>query len=302
MIPSPGALLLVSLVAASCLAGGCTTDLTPAADPGLTPALPSQAVVAGTIDGDTIRIALPGGGTGTLRILGIDTPEMTPEGNDPGKFDGIRDRDLLSLWGGEAARYTRDRLGGQRVAISYDREAGTRDAYGRLLATITLPDGTDHGEDLVRRGLARVYTQETFSLKDRYLSAQDEAIGARRGLWGAHSPPDEGAGGIVIMDAHYNAEGDDNENLNGEYFTIRNQGSTPADLTSWEVRDSDGFVFVLPAVTLQPGSALTLFTGTGESTGDSVFMRSPVPVLNNGGDNLALYDREGNRISSFSWG
>jgi len=41
--------------------------------------------VAGTIDGDTIRLAFPDGRTETLRILGIDTPEVTPEGNDPGK-------------------------------------------------------------------------------------------------------------------------------------------------------------------------------------------------------------------------
>lgn len=302
MIPLPRVLILISVMAASCLVAGCATDLTPAPDTGLTSGLPGQAVVAGTVDGDTIRIALPGGGTETLRILGIDTPEMTPEGNDPGRFSGIADPDLLSLWGKEAARYTRDRLDGQRVAIAYDMEAGTRDPYGRLLATITRPDGTDHGEDLIRKGLARVYTQETFSRKDRYLAAQDEAMGTRQGVWGALPPRDGGAGTVVILDAHYNAEGDDNQNLNGEYFRIRNRGRTPADLTSWEVRDSDGFVFVIPAVTLQPGSTLTFFTGTGETTGDSVFMGSPVPVLNNGGDTLMLSDREGAMVSSFTWG
>ena len=63
----------------------------------------ARATVAGTIDGDTIRLAYPDGTRETLRILGIDTPEVTPEGNDPRKFEGVTDLSYLSLWGEEAA-------------------------------------------------------------------------------------------------------------------------------------------------------------------------------------------------------
>lgn len=306
MIPGTKALLLIPLLVAFCLCAGCSMDAgsspdttIPAGQPDRTTA--GRATVAGTIDGDTVRLAFPDGRTETLRILGIDTPEVTPEGNYPGKFRGVTDPGFLSLWGEEAASYTREQLDGQVVAIMHDREAGTRDQYGRLLATLTLPDGTDYGEELLRQGLARVYTAETFALKDRYLAVQEEAMNARVGVWSGHKPVPDGAGKIVIAAVHYNAAGDDNENLNDEYITIRNSGTTKADLTSWEIRDSDGFVYILPPVSLSSGKSMKIHTGNGTPSAGTLFMGSPVPVLNNDGDTVTLTDREGTTVSSFSW-
>ena len=135
------AALLLLVLAAFCLAAGCSTDT---GSPGGSP-LPrgetDTATVTRTIDGDTVHLSFSDGRTETLRILGIDTPEMTLEGNDPGKFSGITDLEYLSIWGEEAAAYTNEKLTGKVVTISYDPAAGSRDTYGRLLATIILPDG-----------------------------------------------------------------------------------------------------------------------------------------------------------------
>ena len=265
MSMSRAAFSVITFLVAFCLCAGCSTDTGSPPDTGIFPGQSTSitttgttgagtsgalATVTATIDGDTVRLAFPDGRTETLRILGIDTPEVTPEGNDPGKFRGVTDRTYLSLWGEEAASYTHEQLDGEKVTITYDRDAGTRDSYGRLLATITLADGTDYGEELIRQGLARVYTPETFAAKDRYLAVQEEAMDARVGVWSGREPVPDGAGQIVIAAVHYNAAGDDNENLNDEYITIRNGGTTAADLTSWQIRDSDGFVYTLPSVTL----------------------------------------------------
>ena len=308
MSMSRAAYLVITFLVAFCLCAGCSTDtgfsshesVPPAGQPAGTTG--TGPTVARTVDGDTIRLAFPDGRTETLRILGIDTPEVTPEGNDPGKFEGVSDTRLLSLWGEEAASYTREKLDGETVTITYDHDAGTRDSYGRLLATITLADGSDYGEELLRQGLARVYTAETFALKDRYLAVQEEAMDARVGVWSGHEPVPDGAGQIAIAAVHYNAAGDDNENLNDEYITIRNSGTTTADLTSWQIRDSDGFVYTLPSVSLSSRESMKIHTGNGTPSAGEIFMGSPDPVLNNDGDTVTLADREGTAVSSFSWG
>lgn len=302
MDPGMKVLLIISFLAAFCLIAGCSIDTGSSPDPDIPSGLPFRATVTGTIDGDTLRISFPEGRTETVRILGIDTPEVPPRGNDPGTFDGITDPWLLSLWGEEAALYTHQRLDGQVVTIKSDRAAGTRDSYGRLLATLTLQDGSDYGEELLRQGLARVYTRETFSLKDRYLAIQKEAMDARMGIWSGLEPVHGTSGQIVIANVHYDAAGDDRENLNDEYLTIRNSGTITTDLTSWQVRDSDGFVYLLPAVSLSSGQTLDLHTGNGTPSAGKLFMGSPVPFLNNDGDTVTLSDREGKDVDSFSWG
>jgi micrococcal nuclease len=304
---SRAAFLVIPFLVAFCLCAGCSTGTGSSPESGFFTGQPPGATVtgitvAGTIDGDTIRLAFPDGRTETLRLLGIDTPEVTPEGNDPGKFEGVTDISYLSLWGEEAASYTHEKLDGRMVTITHDRDAGTRDRYGRLLGTLTLADGTDYAEELLRKGLARVYTPETFARKDRYLAVQAGAMDARVGIWSGHEPLPDGAGQIAIATVHYNAAGDDRENLNDEYITIRNSGTTTADLTSWHIRDSDGFVYTLPSVSLSSRESMKIHTGNGTPSAGEIFMGSPDPVLNNDGDTVTLADREGTVVSSFSWG
>ena len=302
MIPVNKSFLLFSLIVATCLFAGCSMQKEFSPDSDSTSDNPVRATIIETIDGDTLHLSFSDGRRETLRILGIDTPEVTLERNDPGKFNGVTDQELLSLWGEEAASYTQEKLNGQEVRIIYDRDAGTRDVYGRMLATIITPDGTDHGEDLIRRGLARVYTQETFSRKDHYLAVQKEAINTRTGIWSGRQPVQDMSGEIMISAVHYDAAGDDRENLNDEYITIRNRGLATADLTGWQIRDSDGFVYILPAVSLPSGKTMNLYTGNGTSSPGSLSMGSAVPVLNNDGDTVTLIDGTGNHVSSFSWG
>lgn len=184
--------IALTCLLAFCLAAGCTVQVD---DDGsgapFTPAISSSVRVVRIVDGDTIRVAFPDGSQETVRILGIDTPEKTVDGNDPGKFDGASDARLLALWGEEAAQYTTGRLDGPDITITTDRAAGTRDRYGRILAYITLPDGSDLGEELVEQGLARVYTPESFARKDRYLLVQQQAMRAGRGIWSGHAPAAE---------------------------------------------------------------------------------------------------------------
>jgi hypothetical protein len=53
-----------------------------------------------------------------------------------------------------------------------------------VLAYVTTPDGNDLGALLLREGLARVYTAESFSRKNDYLRLEREALTQGTGIWG----------------------------------------------------------------------------------------------------------------------
>jgi micrococcal nuclease len=252
------------------------------------------------IDGDTLRVAFPDGSVETVRVLGIDTPELTPGGTDPDSFPGVTDPGYLASWGEEAAATLRREVEGREVTVTTDLAAGERDRYGRLLAYLHARDGTDIGHLLLSQGLARVYTAESFARKEHYLAVQGKAVRNRIGVWSGLTSAPPGSGGVFIAGVHSNAAGDDRVNLNDEYITLENGGANTIALTGWRIQDSDGFTFTLPEFSLDPGSKLVLHTGTGTDTRTDLFMGSPDPVLNNDGDTVTLYDAGGTEVSRFA--
>ncbi|NYT08141.1 MAG: hypothetical protein GKC05_07810, partial [Methanomicrobiales archaeon] len=77
------ALLLTALITALLVfTAGCTVQI---GDPGqggagtrqFTPGIPYPARAVRVIDGDTLRVAFPDGSQETVRIVGVDTPEVT---------------------------------------------------------------------------------------------------------------------------------------------------------------------------------------------------------------------------------
>ena len=300
------ALLPAALIAALLFTAGCTVQI---GDGGqgstqtkqFIPGIAYSAQAIRVIDGDTLRVAFPDGSQETVRIVGVDTPEVTPGGNDPDSFAGVTDPWFLSSWGEEASAALRHEVEGREVTVITDRSAGERDRYGRLLAYIHATDGTDIGELLLSRGLARVYTGESFARKERYLDVQDNAMRAGIGVWSGMTPALPGSDGVFIAAVHYDAAGDDRTNLNDEYITLENGGATAVALTGWQIRDGDGFVYTVPEAVLSPGGGLILHTGCGTDTGTDLFLGSPVPVLDNDGDTVTLSDTGGTEVSRFAW-
>jgi micrococcal nuclease len=137
---------------------------------------PVTVRVTHVVDGDTIDVAMPGGGEEAVRYIGIDTPE-TAKPDNPAEC------------GAPKAHAANERLvGGKAVTLRFDAER--RDVYGRLLAYVYLPGAGPGGRplfvnaELVRRGLARTLTIEpndTFAELFARLAARAGALG--RGLW-----------------------------------------------------------------------------------------------------------------------
>jgi micrococcal nuclease len=131
------------------------------------------AVVERVVDGDTIDVAIRGRNE-TVRLLGIDTPEIHVDNGPPECF------------GPQAAEHTTSLLPpGTQIRLA--RDIVGRDHYGRLLAHVyRLPDGLLVNEELLRLGFARPLTIEpNHAFAERYVAATVAAEAGGLGLWSA---------------------------------------------------------------------------------------------------------------------
>jgi micrococcal nuclease len=141
-----------------------------------------EGTVVRVVDGDTITLQLPNKKTERIRLIGIDTPEMDASKTNPNEFNSLN-RAHLATWAQKAKEFTTDKLLHEIVVISYDREAGMRDQYDRILGYVTLDDGTDFNLVLLEKGYARVYTKETFDRKEEYKNVLQRAQKDGTGMW-----------------------------------------------------------------------------------------------------------------------
>lgn len=136
-------------------------------------AVKTNATVTHVADGDTFDVKLDSGEKGTVRMLGVDTPETV----DP--------RKPVQCFGIEASNFSKGMLGSARVRLDPDPQADEHDQYGRLLRNVTLEDGTDYNAKLISNGYAYAYL--SFPLdparKKQLKDLETEAKKAGKGLW-----------------------------------------------------------------------------------------------------------------------
>lgn len=132
------------------------------------------------VDGDTMVVKIPGGAEERLRLIGVDTPEIS---KPPEPF------------GLEAAAYSTERLNGRAVFLETD--VASRDRYGRLLGYLWLESpAVNPGEAELRQklfnaqllldGYAQLMTvPPNVKYVDYFREFQREARENGRGLWGA---------------------------------------------------------------------------------------------------------------------
>lgn len=130
-------------------------------------------LVTNVIDGDTVDVVIDDEEI-RLRLIGIDTPETKFA---PGGAECYAD---------EATERARQLLAGQTVTIRTDSSQGDRDVHGRLLSYVTVSDGRDFGQILIREGFAKEYTYDNpYQNQADYQAAQAQAQADNVGLWDA---------------------------------------------------------------------------------------------------------------------
>jgi micrococcal nuclease len=140
--------------------------------------------VTRVVDGDTIDVRFPDGEEATVRLVGIDSPEVHTD-SEPGEYEGVPDsregRRCLRRAGQNASTYLSARLDGRDVTLAFDPRTDRRGGYDRLLAYVYL-DGRNLNHELVARGHARVYVTD-FTFRNAFETTESAARSASSGLW-----------------------------------------------------------------------------------------------------------------------
>jgi endonuclease YncB( thermonuclease family) len=132
---------------------------------------PPVYTVVEVIDGDTIKVDI-GEKIVTVRLIGIDTPEVANPHNPQNDY-----------FGPEAAQYTKHLLENQLVYLIPDPMQSNRDKYDRLLRYVFLEDGTLINAKLIADGFAYNYIYEPFQFMKQFDYLEKQAKEKQLGLW-----------------------------------------------------------------------------------------------------------------------
>ena len=244
-------------------------------------------IVSKVIDGDTIELK-----TGeTVRLLGINTPEIGQPCYE------------------EATNRLKELIEGKQIRLESD--VVDKDQYGRLLRHVFI-DNTFVNLVMVREGYAHVYiVQPNVNYENEMYDAQTSAIYEEGCMWKKPTPEsgenicDNRCIGIDYF--HWNAEGNDCDNLNDEYVKFKNNCSYSCDMTGWTVKDeSSRDPYTFPSFVLESEAMVTLYTGCGSNTNAELYWCSSGSSCNaiwnnNGKDTLYLRNSKGNLVLSHTY-
>ena len=129
--------------------------------------------VTRVIDGDTIVVEE----LGTIRLLGIDTPETKDS------------RRSVQCFGQEAANKAQELLVKQKVYLEFDPN-NTIDKYDRILAYVYREDGYDYNLAMLQDGYAFSYKQFPHPRLEEFNQVEKQARQDNRGLWSPQACPE----------------------------------------------------------------------------------------------------------------
>jgi micrococcal nuclease len=223
-------------------------------------------------DGDTLLVSMEGAEE-EVRLLGVNTPE--------------RDECFSS----QARATTASLLEAGPLSVEVIAD---RDQFGRILA-YAYAGGVAVNRALVEGGYALALDTDHPRLAE-FLAAEEQAYAAGAGLWAADACGAPSPAVLALVDIEADPPGPDEDDLNGEWVLLANEGAEAADLTGWVLRDEssqnrysfpDGFL--LPA-----GAEVAVHTGCGTDGRADLHWCADGPMWNNGGDAALLLDPAGN--------
>lgn len=142
----------------------------PAPEPRVDKQKRQNATIVRVVDGDTVVVRLASGSQQSVRMIGIDTPEV---------YGGAE-------CGGEAASRFAKRVlpSGTPAVLTSDPTQDLKDRYGRILRYVATAAVPDFGRLQLEQGNAEVYVfDRPFKRVDSYRTAQSGAERRHRGLW-----------------------------------------------------------------------------------------------------------------------
>jgi endonuclease YncB( thermonuclease family) len=296
--------ILPTLLACTATARGATRPCVPG-----DPASPVCQWWTGKVklvaDGDTIDVKI-GRKVQSIRFTGINAMELSKYSHTASKRRGACHGLEAAAFVDRAVRASHGRV---RLAAQHASSRSGR----RLRRSVWVKSG-GQWRDLARMELAAghaLWMPNTVEWQHNtdYAQVAADAVAAGRNLYdpdGCGAGPDADLPIDVLV--NWDADGADEQNLNGEFVDIRNNGDRVLDLGGWWLRDSalrysagkvPGFRF--PAGTVVPADdAIRLHVGCGTNTATDLFWCLQETVFENvdsskgAGDGGYLFDPRGN--------
>jgi len=215
-----------------------------------------------------------------VRLIGINAPEGD------------------ACFGNRARSVLRSLIEDQTVDI----QVSYRDEFGRILGDVWVDDLYVNAM-MIEVGGAVALTDAS-DHADALAAAQIRAQDATRGLWDPQLCGSDPELRVVIVDINADADGRDDENPNGEWIDILNDGEDVVDLSGWSIRDeSTRHRFLFPtSFLLAPNERVRVFSGCGDDSTFDLYWCDGNPVWNNAGDTGFLVDAEGLFVDTFDYG
>jgi endonuclease YncB( thermonuclease family) len=252
-------------------------------------------------DGDTIYVDVDDDGSARripVRFTGLNAMEQTVYSANPAARRG----DCHALEATARIEQLIRAAGGRVRLAAQDASSASRRRWRREVAVRVGGRWRDLGRVLLSEGLA-VWMPNRYEWywNRGYAKLAEQAAAAHRGLWDGTScgrGPQEAA--RLALTVNSDADGDDGENLNGEWVRIRNLDAAMSVLLGgWMIQQSSPGRYVLPDwLTLPPGEELTIHVGSGMDTWTELFLGRDTPMFDNAakhfvGDGAYLFDPQG---------
>ena len=228
--------------------------------------------VSRVIDGDTVQLD----DGRKVRYAGINAPE---EG-EPSYQESTQANNVL--------------VGNKEVDLEFGRSK--TDKHGRLLAYVFV-GRTFIQAELVKQGWAlAMRAQPLPRYRALLLKHQEEARDHGLGIW----TKSEHRGQLAVIEAHPRESR--RQSASDEYVVFKNIGRTLLDLTGWSVSDEANRSYLIPRFSLGSGKSLTLYTGPGKNTDQSLYWGRRKTVWNKGGDTVIVKDATGHYVVGYTYG
>ena len=258
-------------------------------------------------DGDTVnaRIRENGGWSERrdIRLLGLQAMELRDYSRAHGRkgeCHAVRAAERLEfLLQGRRLKRRQIRVAAFRAS---SRTAGRRGRLRRGIAFRANRRWHDVGAVLMREGhVLWDPNGKEWAWNKRYAKLAGRAARDGKRIWDTDACGRGPAHAAELrLRLKWDAEGNDGENVNGEWVRIRNAGLANVSLGRWWVRDSALRRFRFPRGTVVPaGGSIRLRVGTGTADANTFFWGQLEPVFENVkrrrgiGDGAYLFDPQG---------
>lgn len=251
-------------------------------------------------DGDTVNVKFRGSrGLAKIRLTGIQAMELHKYGKKAGRSGECTAVEATEL----LERIIRRGRSNARVAAL--KKGSTTGKRGRLRRSIAVKINgrwVDVAAEVLRAGLALWFPNNAeWAWNRSYARLAAEAASKRIGVWDPTACG--GQATSLSLKVKWDADGNDNQNIAGEWVRVTNHDMTRAvSLGGWWLRDSHlrpRFTFPSSA-SLPPGGSLRVHVGRGANGVDSFSWGLGETVFENVeggpraiGDGAYLFDRNG---------